>query len=47
MLEGAGQQLDPVGRIGAIENPQLPAITVVTPWNDDGVSRGSQKTWAS
>ncbi len=30
----------PSGRIGAIENPQLPAITVVTPWNDDGVSAG-------
>ena len=32
---------------GAIENPVLPAITVVTPWCDDGVSLGSQKTWAS
>ena len=30
-----------------MENPQLPAITVVTPWNDDGVRSGSQKTWAS
>ena len=35
------------GRMGAIENPQLPAITVVTPWYDDGVNQGSQKTWAS
>jgi hypothetical protein len=35
------------GRVGAIENPQLPAITVVTPWNDDGVSAGSQNTCAS
>ena len=24
------------GRTGAIEKPQLPAITVVTPWCDDG-----------
>ena len=35
------------GRVGAIEKPQLPAITVVTPWNDDGVSAGSQNTCAS
>jgi hypothetical protein len=28
-------------------NPQLPAITVVTPCHDDGVSAGSQKTCAS
>ncbi len=34
-------------RVGAIENPQLPATTVVTPWKHDGVSAGSQKTWAS
>ena len=32
---------------GAIEKPQLPAITDVTPWYDDGVSDGSQKTCAS
>jgi len=25
----------------------FPAITEVTPWNDDGVSHGSQNTWAS
>ncbi len=35
------------GLIGAIEKPQLPATTLVTPWNDDGVSDGSQKTCAS
>ena len=37
----------PSGRIGAMENPQFPATTVVTPWNEDGVNEGSQKTWAS
>ena len=37
----------PSGRMGAMENPQLPAITVVTPWKDDGVRSGSQNTWAS
>ena len=35
------------GRVGAIENPQLPATTVVTPWKHDGVSAGSQNTCAS
>ncbi len=35
------------GRHGAIEKPQLPATTLVTPWKLDGVSAGSQKTWAS
>ena len=35
------------GRHGAMENPQLPATTVVTPWYDEGFSSGSQKTWAS
>ena len=35
------------GRVGAIEKPQLPATTVVTPWKHDGVSAGSQNTWAS
>ena len=30
-----------------MENPQFPATTLVTPWNDDGVSHGSQNTWAS
>ena len=30
-----------------MEKPQLPATTLVTPWNDDGVSQGSQNTWAS
>jgi hypothetical protein len=35
------------GRVGAIENPQFPATTVVTPWKHDGVSAGSQNTWAS
>ena len=34
-------------RAGASENPQLPATTVVTPWRRDGVSAGSQNTWAS
>ena len=47
VLEGAHQQLDPSGRMGAMENPQLPATTVVTPWDDEGVRSGSQKTWAS
>ena len=28
-------------------NPQLPAMTVVTPWNGDGVRAPSQNTWAS
>ena len=28
-------------------NPQLPASAVVTPWNGEGVSAPSQKTWAS
>ena len=28
------------GRHGAIEKPQLPAITDVTPWYDDGVNDG-------
>ena len=27
--------------------PQLPASAVVTPWNGEGVSAPSQKTWAS
>ena len=35
------------GRTGAIENPQLPATTLVTPCQHDGVSAGSQNTWAS
>jgi hypothetical protein len=35
------------GRVGAIEKPQLPATTVVTPWKQDGVSAGSQNTCAS
>jgi hypothetical protein len=35
------------GRHGAIEKPQFPATTLVTPCHDDGVSAGSQKTWAS
>ena len=35
------------GRVGAMAKPQLPATTVVTPWNDDGRSAGSQNTWAS
>ena len=30
-----------------MEKPQFPAMTVVTPWNDEGVRAGSQKTWAS
>ena len=33
--------------VGAMEKPQLPATTVVTPWKHDGVSAGSQNTWAS
>ena len=35
------------GIVGASEKPQLPATTVVTPWKHDGVSAGSQNTWAS
>ncbi|MNC94099.1 hypothetical protein D3C83_108710 [compost metagenome] len=35
------------GRVGAIEKPQLPATTVVTPWKQEGVSAGSQNTCAS
>jgi hypothetical protein len=34
-------------RVGAIVKPQLPATTVVTPWKQEGVSAGSQKTCAS
>ncbi len=34
-------------RVGAIVNPQFPATTVVTPWNDDGRNAGSQNTCAS
>ena len=34
-------------RVGAIENPQLPATTDVTPCQHDDVSAGSQNTWAS
>ena len=37
----------PASRVGAIEKPQLPATTVVTPWKHEGVSAGSQKTCAS
>jgi hypothetical protein len=35
------------GGHGARENPQLPATTDVTPWYDDGVSSGSQRTCGS
>ncbi len=35
------------GRTGAIENPQLPATTEVTPCQQLGDSAGSQKTCAS
>ena len=37
----------PSAVMGAMENPVLPATTEVTPWKEDGVSRGSQKTCAS
>ena len=37
----------PSARMGAMENPQLPAMTEVTPWKEDGVRFGSQKTCAS
>ena len=30
-----------------MEKPQLPATTLVTPWKAEGVSHGSQNTWAS
>ena len=36
-----------LGVSGAIENPQLPPITVVTPWSGEGERVGSQKAWAS
>ncbi len=32
------------GRVGAMAKPQLPAMTVVTPWYELGRSAGSQKT---
>jgi len=35
------------GRVGAIEKPQLPATTDVTPCQHDEVKPGSQKTCAS
>jgi hypothetical protein len=35
------------GRHGAIENPQLPATTVVTPWYDDIDASGSNVTCGS
>ena len=35
------------GAIGAIENPQFPLTTVVTPCSDEGVKDGSQSTAAS
>ena len=35
------------GASGAIEKPQLPPITVVTPWNEVGESVPSQKACAS
>jgi hypothetical protein len=35
------------GRVGAIENSQFPATTLVTPWKHKGVSAGSQNTCAS
>ena len=35
------------GAIGANVKPQLPVTTVVTPWLTEGVSAGSQNTWAS
>ena len=37
----------PAAVMGAMEKPQLPAMTVVTPWNEDGVRFGSQNTCAS
>ena len=35
------------GRVGAIENPQFPAMTDVTPGQHDDDSAGSQNTCAS
>ena len=35
------------GRVGAMEKPQLPAITDVTPCQHDDDSAGSQNTCAS
>jgi hypothetical protein len=32
------------GLVGAMEKPQLPATTVVTPWKHEGVRAGSQNT---
>ena len=36
-----------VGRRGASVKPQLPAMTVVTPWLADGDAPGSHRSWAS
>ena len=35
------------GRTGANPTPQLPMITVVTPWPELGSSRSSQVAWPS
>jgi len=35
------------GVTGAIENPQLPPNTEVTPCSDDGVAAGSHINWGS
>ena len=37
----------PSARMGAMEKPQFPAMTEVTPWKEDGVRFGSQNTCAS
>ena len=37
----------PSDRMGAMEKPQFPATTVVTPWKLEGVRSGSQNTCAS
>ena len=34
-------------RSGAIENPQFPPSTVVTPWRTEGLAVGSHRSWAS
>ena len=35
------------GPRGAMENPQFPPSTVVTPWTADGLAVGSHSSWAS
>ena len=47
VLQRAGDQITMLGVGGRNGEAAVPATTVVTPWKHDGVSAGSQKTWAS